>query len=188
MSGLQVCGRDDFIPTWIEKNFQRKFSRKPSRIFVNSMSDVADWEPDWFDRVAYRIAEHPEHRFLFLSKRPWDSRWIDLPNARLGYSATCQDDMDRLAKHGRGQVSFLSLEPIHGRIILSLLWIPKWIIIGSETGNCKVRVVPKTEWIREIFGFCAANKIPLFFKESLRTYWPKGAYFTQEHPKGGDAN
>jgi protein gp37 len=27
----------DFIPTWLESNFQKKFPKKPSLIFVNSL-------------------------------------------------------------------------------------------------------------------------------------------------------
>jgi hypothetical protein len=41
--GLQVAGRDDFAPTWIERNFAKPMPRKPARIFVNSMSDLADY-------------------------------------------------------------------------------------------------------------------------------------------------
>ena len=29
-----------FLPTWIESNFNKSFPKKPSRIFVNSMSDI----------------------------------------------------------------------------------------------------------------------------------------------------
>jgi len=29
-----------FIPTWVESSFSKKFPKKPSLIFVNSMSDI----------------------------------------------------------------------------------------------------------------------------------------------------
>jgi protein gp37 len=45
----------DFTPHWVERNFNRAMPKKPSRIFVNSMSDVADWEPTWVQLVNGRM-------------------------------------------------------------------------------------------------------------------------------------
>jgi protein gp37 len=173
----------DWTPHWIESNFQRKLPRKPSRIFVNSMSDLADWKPGWISRVSGTIELHLEHQFFFLSKRPWDCVWPTMPNAMLGYSAICQESLDLLAKHGNGNVSFFSIEPLHGPMRLNFAWRPKWVICGAETGNREGRVVPKAEWLREIFGFCQANNIPLFFKDSLRNFWPRDMHFPREFPK-----
>ena len=170
--GIVVNGKryKDFEPRWIERNFNRPFPRKSCRIFVNSMSDVADWKREWIARVMARICLHPEHLFLFLSKRPWECEWHPWPNAMLGYSATCQDDIQRLVNRVQN-VSFLSLEPLHGPIHL---WgkPPRWIIVGSETGNRRGRVVPDAEWLKEIYFFCTKNHVPLFFKEPLRSIWP----------------
>jgi protein gp37 len=182
--GVTLYGTDDFdTPRWVEWNFQRKFPRKPSRIFVNSMSDLADWKNAWRARVFSRIDNYPQHLFLFLSKRPWNCEWIALPNAMLGYSVTRQKDWNDLLLRGPGHVTFLSIEPILEPIILNSRWLPRWIICGAETGNRKGRVVPKTEWLREIFGFCQANNIPLFFKDSLRNFWPRDMHFPREFPK-----
>ena len=174
--GIVVNGKryKDFEPRWIERNFNRPFPRKSCRIFVNSMSDLADWEPKWFNRVVGRILHHPEHLFLFLSKHPWS---IDLEgfkavkNMMLGYSATCQSDTDRLMDVGMGEVSFLSLEPLLSNINLNLYEEMKWVIVGAETGNRKDRVVPKLAWLVSIRDFARENRIPLFFKGSLRRIW-----------------
>jgi protein gp37 len=180
--GKRVCGRNDFVPTWVEKNFRKPFPRKPSRIFVNSMSDLADWNAIWQAKVAHRIFLNPQHRFLFLSKRPWDVEWAPLPNAMLGYSVTCQKNWNDLLLRGPGHVTFLSIEPILEPITLSARWLPKWIIVGSETGNRKGRIIPKVAWIDDIYWFARENKIPIFFKKSLRHYWPQRGYFPQEYP------
>jgi protein gp37 len=181
-------GRPDFIPEWNQRNFDKPFPRKPSRIFVNSMSDVADWKSVWMRQVEGRIQDHPEHLFLMLSKRPWDVEWYHSANAMLGYSATCMDDLFIAADHFRkqsrvfmGPVTFLSLEPLHGPIHLNMEWLPRWIIVGAETGNRKGRVVPKLEWLSEIQQYARQNSIPLFFKSSLRAIWILG-YFPQEYP------
>jgi protein gp37 len=159
--------------------------KKPSRIFLNSMSDIADWTPVWTARVLERIHEHPEHLFLFLSKRPWEvPRWIDWENTMLGYTATRQEDI-RLLVNGERSVSFLSLEPLHGRIDTSG-WSPtglKWIIVGAETGNRSGKVRPSVNWLLDIRTFGRGNSIPLFFKESLREVWlSTGMPFPQEYP------
>jgi protein gp37 len=177
----------DFTPHWVERNFQRAMPKEPSRIFVNSMSDVADWKPEWLAQVMQRIHEHTEHLFLFLSKQPWEvPGWIDWPNAMLGYTATDQLDYDRLVPHCTGRVSFLSFEPLLGPIKwYDSRWTPRWIIVGAETGNRKERVVPDPGWILDIYEYVKVeNDIPLFFKESLRSLWPFDGYdyFPQEYP------
>ena len=173
----------DFTPHWVEKNFSRAMPKKPSRIFVNSMSDIADWTPVWTARVLERIHEHPEHLFLFLSKRPWEvPKWIDWKNTMLGYTATRQEDIRLLVK-GDGDVSFLSLEPIHGPID----WMPpelRWVIVGAETGNRAGKVRPSINWMLDILTFTRGNGIPLFFKDSLRGVWQSSTRmpFPQEYP------
>lgn len=189
--GIVVDGKryKDFEPRWIERNFNRTFPRKSCRIFVNSMSDVADWKPKWLNRVICRIVDHPEHLFLFLSKRPWK---VDLEGFEavknimmLGFSATGRFTYEQLLDCGYENVSFLSIEPLLDPIPLEKYFHgPKlrWIIVGAETGNRKGRVIPKLEWLREINNFAFINRIPLFLKESLRPLWPRDVRFPQEYP------
>mgnify|MGYP007100142705 CR=1 FL=1 len=173
----------DFTPHWVERNFQRAMPRKPSRIFVNSMSDVADWEPEWHGCVLACIHQHPEHLFLFLSKRPWQvPRYYDWPNIMLGYSATDQDDVQRLVNRVEN-VSFISFEPLHGQV---RLWgkPPRWIIVGAETGNRSGRIVPKRVWLESIYEYARGNSTPLFFKDSLLAIWGQDN-FPREYPATG---
>jgi protein gp37 len=175
----------DFTPHWVQKNFDRPMPRKPSRIFVNSMSDIAEWKHDWNYKVWCRMAENSEHLFLLLSKRPWDCEWEGPSNAMLGYTATCQGDIQRLVNREKC-VSFLSLEPLHGPINIKG-WKPpalRWIIVGAETGNRKGKVTPEPGWIEDIYEYAMGNKIPILFKESLRSMWPFDGYdyFPQEFP------
>lgn len=184
----------DFDPHWVQKNFDRSMPKKPSRIFVNSMSDVADWDQNWTNWVHDRIVEEPQHLFLFLSKRPWEWSLWNPVNSMIGFSATCDDDLWSCADHARGRigglmgnVSFLSIEPILGPIHLNAEWLPRWIIIGAETGNRKGKVAPDPGWIKSIYEYATNNSIPLFFKESLRSLWPFDGYdyFPQEYPSCG---
>jgi len=59
-----------FYPVWLESNFQKKFSQNSSKIFVNSMSDIAWWEKKWTKKILKKIKEYPHHRFIILTKRP----------------------------------------------------------------------------------------------------------------------
>jgi protein gp37 len=172
----------DFTPHWVERNFQRAMPKKPSRIFVNSMSDPADWEPNWVDRIDARMAEHPEHLFLILTKNPGAVperiNWASRHNILLGASATTANSLLRFVNLlAMKQIRFLSIEPIHGDMDLGRLTEEqaeglRWIIVGAETGNRKERVVPKFEWLADIYTFARTHSIPIFFKQSLRSFWP----------------
>jgi len=168
--GLQVCGRDDFVPTWVQSNYEKKFPQRPSRIFVNSMSDVAFWEDEWLVRVLRRIMGSPDHTFLMLTKEPdcygrFDS--LAPENLWLGVTATRRslDDLKRCwrmydMKYRRW---FVSVEPMHGPLGPHLVGDPPWAILGAETGNRKERVVVRREWLDEWLKYAG----PVFMKDSL---------------------
>ena len=63
----------DFLPTWKEQNFNRKFAKATKRVFVNSMSDIQHWKPEWMRMVIKRIGENPDIQFIFLTKGGYDS-------------------------------------------------------------------------------------------------------------------
>jgi protein gp37 len=179
----------DFAPHWVENNFQKAMPKKASRIFVNSMSDVADWEPIWLSRVDQKIREYPEHTFLMLTKRSEKFGWYMGPsNVLLGASCTDQESyMAESFQVADGLIQFLSIEPLLGKIDMAEMTCGqtlRWIIAGAETGNRKGRIVPEPEWIEDIYEYATDNDIPLFFKESLKAYWPFDGYdyFPKEYP------
>ena len=177
----------EFNPTWMDKNFNRPFPKKPVRIFVNSMSDIAFWEDEWMDKVLDKIEQYPQHTFLFLTKNPKSyNRFNDIPrNCWLGFTVTNQNDVNNLAYQLEGMgiydsnKIFISMEPIADHIKKWLL--TDWVIIGAETGNRKNKIIPKREWIIEIKEGCEAMVIPLFMKDSLKELM--GDDFIQEYPR-----
>jgi protein gp37 len=170
--GKKIAGRTDFVPTWIDKNYTRPMPKKAARIFVNSMSDIACWQPEWLGKVTDRIKQYPQHSFLFLTKRPEIYKSLRLPaNCWLGATATTEDEASRAAVEMASivdRLTFLSLEPIGGLIRPGTLyaWGTRWVIVGAETGNRAGKVVPKREWIEAIRKI--RPTIALFEKESLR--------------------
>ena len=79
--------------------------------------------------------------------------------------------------------TFLSIEPILGeqRFIQNTAALPKWVIIGAETGNRSGKVIPRKEWIDDILSYCKDLDIPVFLKNSLKEMY--GENLIQEWPK-----
>ena len=169
-------GDAEFKPAWKQKNFDKPFPKKPSRIFVNSMSDIAFWEPAWMYKVLTKIRNNPIHSFLFLTKESWIYEdWSFPNNCWLGTTITQQSEMDYFAdiiletNWDKTNKIFFSFEPLLERIQFYVN--PDWVIIGAESGNRKGKVIPRREWIAEIVDYCKENQIPVFLKDSLREIW-----------------
>jgi len=175
-------GDPEFKPIWKQKNFDKSCSKKPSRIFVNSMSDICWWEKEWMEKVLKKITDNPMHTFLFLTKSPkvysFTERWPS--NCLLGITVTRNRDLN-LTFASRMNCDFVSIEPILGPIYPPQLITFRWVIIGAETGNRKGRVIPKREWIAEIVDYCKERNIPVFLKDSLQKIWGEG--LIQEYPQ-----
>lgn len=164
---------ESFEPHWKEKNFQRGMPKEPSRIFVNSMSDIAFWKMGWADKVLRRIEEYPQHTFLFLTKVPdvYELyKWPD--NCWLGVTITNQDTMNYFADlifeidWNESNKIFFSFEPILEKIEIYVN--PDWLIVGAETGNRKDKIIPQREWIEELI---MQTNVPIFMKDSLIPIW-----------------
>jgi len=176
----------NFEPTFLYSNFDRAFPKKPSRIFVDSMSDICWWDREWMHRVLDKIKKHPEHIFQFLTKTPSIYSCYVFPlNCWLGTTITDQSMMDAFADlifdttwDDEDYTIFLSFEPLLERIEFYIS--PDWVIIGAETGNRKGKIIPKRECITEIVDYCQFVNIPVFLKDSLKEIW--GKELIQEYP------
>lgn len=172
-------------PQFYPKRLEELKSKRPKIIFMNSMSDIADWEDEWIEKTLKAIVENPQHKYLFLTKRLKgykDIKYTD--NIWLGNTITRQNDF--IIEYGRpnGAKRFYSIEPILEPIRLPLNNIPKknvqWVIVGAETGNRKGKVAPEKGWIMDIKKQCRDMGIPIFMKESLEKLM--GQNFVQEFP------
>jgi protein gp37 len=169
-------------PQFYPKRLEELKSKRPKIIFMNSMSDIADWEEGWIQATFKAIEENPQHIYLFLTKRLKEAyRDIKYPtNIWLGNTITRQKDFIREYGRPLGANRFYSIEPILEPIRIPQMNIPKWVIVGAETGNRKGKVIPKKEWIMDIKEQCRNAGVPLFMKESLRKLM--GQEFVQEFP------
>jgi len=172
--GKKVCGRDDFVPTWVQKNFDRKFPKKPCRIFVNSMSDIAYWRTEWMNKVIHKIeTEYPQHTFMFLTKRPevYEPHGPWPLNCWLGVTVNGMKDIGNMVALDMMDdrlVKFVSYEPI-----LANEHIPyglDWLILGLETGRKNI-FVPDKAFIVEMVNAAQSAGTKIFMKDSMSKCW-----------------
>ena len=173
---------EDFTrPEFFPDRLQQLRTRSPQNIFLTSMSDPADWRPEWIIQVLDAIEANPQHRYLFLSKRPeaytslfplpeWRKT---LKNIWYGTTVTRDIDLHRIAELPLDGKRFVSFEPLLGPanprrrpITAAVPWID-WAIIGAETGPAAKRDRPARKWIDEIVAYCDETGVPVFMKDSL---------------------
>ncbi|GAH40064.1 unnamed protein product [marine sediment metagenome] len=175
-----------FIPTFIHSNFEKPFPKKPQRIFIGSMSEIAHWEKRWMeDLILDKIKEYPQHTFIFLTKYPSIYRQYDFPeNCWLGVTITKNPkdgesgrwDYYEYKQHNKGNLKFVCYEPLLMQMqliyYLNLEGID-WVIVGAETGKRKGKVIPKKAWIEDIVDSCRKRGIPIYLKDSLKEIYPE---------------
>jgi len=165
--------------------------KRPQNIFVCSMADLfGKWVPDeWIKQVFEACEKAPWHRYLFLTKKP--ERYIELykkgnlpERDNFWYGTTVNTD-DQLFWWSENYNYFVSIEPIMGEFKKSGMGVlnMRWVIIGSETGNRKGKVVPKREWIENIVNLCRERNVSVFLKDSLEKIW--GGPLIREYPWRG---
>lgn len=147
-----------------------KMPKKPTRIFVGSMSDIEYWRVDWANKIIKVCNDNPQHTFMFLSKNPWSYGAFEWPeNTMQGLTVPMIDngyidDVNEILKYKN---SFLSIEPLLGHIYQSATYhFPNLVIVGAMTGPGAVK--PKPEWIQSIKDNIPADKI--HWKSSMKEY------------------
>ena len=162
-------------PQFFSERLKELKSKKPKNLFMDSMSDIADWESKWIYTTFEAIKENPQHNYLFLTKRPekvYDN-WLQFSqnNIWCGATGTGHQTVNKSLYYLgsiRGCNTFLSIEPLLNEVKLSKeVEYLNWVIIGAETGNRKGKIVPRAEWVKQIVAECDKYSIPVFVKESL---------------------
>jgi len=181
-TGDQLGGLWKFEPTFLESQFDKKFPKKPQRIFVGSMSEIVYWDEVWIQKVIDKTKEYPQHTFIFLTKDPEVyNEWVFPENCWLGVTVTKKNDIGEESLYDLNdshllKKTFISFEPILEEIDPNDyigFWDIDWVIIGAETGTRKGKIIPKKEWIESIIKFCRDNDIPIYLKNSLKNIFPE---------------
>ncbi len=154
--------------------------RKPSRVFVNSMSDLFHERMplDFLKEIFVVMAECPRHVFQILTKR--HERLVELApelewpkNVWMGVSVETQRYTERVdyLRQVPAEVRFLSCEPLLGPLELNLEGI-HWVIVGGESGLGHRPI--ETDWVRRIREQTQKAEVAFFFKQ-----------WGGRHPKAG---
>ena len=177
-TGDQLRDLHDFKPTFLEAQFEKKFPKKPQRIFVGSMSEIAHWEKRWVEVILGRTLCYPQHIFQFLTRHPDVYLNYSFPkNCWLGMTITDNKDFNYL-EYQKFKISnpdnlkFICFEPLLNEVSIDLENID-WVILGTETGGRKDRIFAKRHWIESILIDCYKKGIPVYIKDSIIKWQPQ---------------
>ncbi|WP_373165634.1 radical SAM mobile pair protein A [Agathobaculum sp. Marseille-P7918] len=158
-------------PEYFPSKLRRMANKRPCNFFLTGMSDFADWKPAWRAEIFDQIARNPQHRYLFLTKRPEQIHFsTSLMNVWFGVTVTSRKEKDRIAalrENIHGGHCYVTFEPMFDDIGQVELAGIEWIVIGTETGYRKGKSVSKPEWVWNLTEQAHALGIPVFMKEDL---------------------
>lgn len=158
------------LPERLEQPLKKK---KPTKFFVNSMSDLfhEQMPNDFLDKIFKIIEQTPQHIYQILTKR--ENRMAEyfadkVPPKNVWLGVTVEDKKSGLPRIEKlraipATIKFLSMEPLLedlGEVDLSGI---DWVIVGGESGP-KARPM-KEEWVNNIKKQCEKYGIPFFFKQ-----------------------
>jgi protein gp37 len=145
--------------------------KEPSRIFVNSMSDL--FHPliphDYRSQIFAVMNATPQHTYQILTKRPehaacWPGPWTN--NIWMGTSIEDRKSLARLdvLRECPAQIRFISFEPLLESLYGYDLTGYHWAIVGGESGP---GYRPMNHlWARAIKDQCVKAGVAFFFKQS----------------------
>jgi len=158
------------MPDRLTQPFNR---RKPTKFFVNSMSDLfhEDMPDDFLDQIFDVIRKTPRHIYQILTKR--ENRMSAYFNNKLipqnvWLGVTVEDRKSGLPRINvlrelNASIKFLSIEPLLEDLGNINLYGIDWVIVGGESGP-KARPMDE-KWVRKIKDQCEIYDVPFFFKQ-----------------------
>jgi protein gp37 len=146
--------------------------KKPSRIFVNSMSDLfhADVPIDYIQKIFAVMNANPQHIFQVLTKRAdrladisTKVKWSD--NIWLGVTVENDKHKDRIdtLRITPAKVKFVSFEPLLNDIGTVDLSQIDWAIVGGESGWYARPM--EQDWVLNIKAQCEQQGALFYFKQ-----------------------
>ena len=145
--------------------------KRPQNLLLTGMSDFSDWKPEWREEVFARIAQNPQHQYIFLTKRPEKIRFsTELDNVWFGVTVTSAKEKGRIQamrENLRGKHYQVSFEPMFDDIGEVNFTGIEWIVVGTETGRRKGKSVSKPEWVWNLTNQAHSCGMPVFMKEDL---------------------
>ena len=162
---------DFFSPEYFPGKLRLMNRKRPQNLLLTGMSDFSDWNPEWREEVFARIAQNPQHQYIFLTKRPEKIQFsTELDNVWFGVTVTSAKEKGRIQamrENIRGKHYQVSFEPMFDDIGKVDLTGIEWIVVGTETGRRKGKSVSKPEWVWNLTEQAHSCDMPVFMKEDL---------------------
>lgn len=161
---------DDFSKPVVDLHKLERI-KKPGIYFLTGMSDPYIWEKEWLDKSFDLLKQNPRTVGIYLTKAPNKMNFDNIPdNAWMGVTVTCKNDLWRiksLKENIKCKNYHITFEPLFedlGDIDLSGI---RWIVIGTETGNCKGKIDTKKQWVKNLVKVARRYGCKIFYKEEL---------------------
>ena len=94
----------------------------------------------------------------------------DLDNLWFGVTVTCAAEKNRieiLKSNVRAKHYHATFEPLSDEVGEVDFTGIEWVVLGTETGNCKGKTPSQKSWINGLASQALTNNIPVFMKEDL---------------------
>lgn len=172
--GLRFEGH--FNPTFHPDRLEApKKLKKPSKIFVGSMTDMMGnfIQAEWIDKSITAMFSAPQHTYQMLTKRPENYKlyhypkgtWLGMTITGEACNALLQSRLDELRKLEGDYYKFVSIEPLLGTISKFNFKGIDLMIIGAQTG--RRAKPPQDSWIEDVISIPMPEK---FWKSNIRQY------------------
>jgi len=174
LQAMGVPGYEDgfkfkFLPERLNQPISIK---KPTKFFVNSMSDIFHEKMSFkdIDKIFAIIKKTPQHCYQILTKREnrmmkyFKTRKVP-QNVWLGVTVEHEKTKHRIEvlRNINASIRFISIEPLIGDIGELNLEGIHWVIVGGESGVSARPMDPK--WAINIQQQCTKQKAAFFFKQ-----------------------
>jgi len=167
---------NQFKPTFHEERLKEPLRRKkPTNYACCFMGDIAYAKKEWLVKIINMVNQCPQHRFIFLTKRPDLLAKMNLvfpDNCIVGVTVNREEDAWRIKTLAQimAKWKWVSFEPIYGRLkfIPNLLDI-QWAVIGAQTNP---ELQPDKEGVSILIECFKVNHIPVFLKPNLKGFPP----------------
>jgi protein gp37 len=146
--------------------------KKPTKFFVNSMSDLfhENMPFEYLDQIFDTIKKTPQHSYQILTKRElilqeYCKIRIIPQNVWLGVTVEHEKTKNRIEilRNIDAQIKFISIEPLIGDVGNLDLTNINWVIVGGESGMSARKMNP--EWAENVQKQCQKQNVPFFFKQ-----------------------
>jgi protein gp37 len=165
--------KDGFKLTTHPESLKEPYTwKKPTMVFVNSMSDIfhEDIPFAFIEQVFKVMNDNQKHVFQVLTKRSellkaYSKHLKWTKNIWMGVSIEDENQLFRMndLKLSKSRTKFLSCEPLLSDLGQLNLDGINWVIVGGESG-VNSRKVEKI-WVQNILTQCENQKVPFFFKQ-----------------------